>query len=453
MTSITSSKTLTIARIDASITSSNEIESNFVLQNLPVILFNAKVDTWRASKDWHLGSNLPEEVNRINFQHLIEHFGEMTAPVYNCKSGHCITLSVADFLQTWQKYTTSTTSSTASSKVRGPPLRYMKDWHLVRDFPEYHAYDTPEPFVTDWLNDWWTLPDGRKLWATTNNIEHNNNDYRFCYMGCKGTYTGLHHDVMNSFSWSTNIIGRKLWRLFPPSETHKLYHIQFKDQLVEDTRNNMYDAKNFPNVKQAIYIEYIQQEGEIMFVPSGWHHHVHNLDDCISINHNWLNGCCINNVWEYIEEKWKATKAVISHLEEAMDEIEFVECCSKIMGADSGLTPNEVVAMLMFWKKRLMTRKDQNENEKDVNESDVKATAATAATAVTATATELHDGSEERLNCVIERCLELWPWTIKEMKPDNVNLNSIQSDNVTNDSFVAKKTTKDNKSNNPNCTT
>ena len=33
----------------------------------------------------------------------------------------------------------------------------------------------------------------------------------------------------------------------------------------------------------------MQEPGETIFVPSGWHHTVENLDDSLSINHNWLN--------------------------------------------------------------------------------------------------------------------------------------------------------------------
>lgn len=33
----------------------------------------------------------------------------------------------------------------------------------------------------------------------------------------------------------------------------------------------------------------LQEPGETIFVPSGWHHCVHNLEDTLSINHNWLN--------------------------------------------------------------------------------------------------------------------------------------------------------------------
>jgi len=37
------------------------------------------------------------------------------------------------------------------------------------------------------------------------------------------------------------------------------------------------------------FIDFIQKEGEIIFVPSGWHHQVWNLENTISINHNWFN--------------------------------------------------------------------------------------------------------------------------------------------------------------------
>ena len=49
------------------------------------------------------------------------------------------------------------------------------------------------------------------------------NDYRFTYMGPKGTFTPLHRDVYGSYSWSSNIIGRKRWWLIPPAIKH-LFH-------------------------------------------------------------------------------------------------------------------------------------------------------------------------------------------------------------------------------------
>ena len=37
-------------------------------------------------------------------------------------------------------------------------------------------------------------------------------------------------------------------------------------------------------------VEVTQEVGEIIFVPSGWFHQVRNVEDTISINHNWFNG-------------------------------------------------------------------------------------------------------------------------------------------------------------------
>ena len=39
----------------------------------------------------------------------------------------------------------------------------------------------------------------------------------------QGTWTPLHADVLRSFSWSTNVAGRKRWRLLAPQHTHLLY--------------------------------------------------------------------------------------------------------------------------------------------------------------------------------------------------------------------------------------
>jgi hypothetical protein len=49
------------------------------------------------------------------------------------------------------------------------------------------------------------------------------NDYRFTYMGPKGTFTPLHRDVYGSYSWSSNIIGRKRWWLIPPAIKHRFH--------------------------------------------------------------------------------------------------------------------------------------------------------------------------------------------------------------------------------------
>jgi hypothetical protein len=151
-------------------------------------------------------------------------------------------------------------------------------------------------------------------------------DYRFLYLGPQGSSTPLHTDVLRSHSWSANIVGRKLWRLLPAEYAHLVqdkstgmshpydfYPEEEKDQQKlevdfkkNSTANSAKDATlhpssqdtpftsinaRFPGLKEAQthIIEVIQYPGEIIFVPSGWYHTVLNLDDCLSINHNWIS--------------------------------------------------------------------------------------------------------------------------------------------------------------------
>lgn len=44
----------------------------------------------------------------------------------------------------------------------------------------------------------------------------------------------------------------------------------------------------------------VQEAGEVIFVPSGWYHQVHNLDDCLSINHNWINAANVDKVHSFL---------------------------------------------------------------------------------------------------------------------------------------------------------
>lgn len=68
--------------------------------------------------------------------------------------------------------------------------------------------DVPE----DWLNP--SFENTADQNTTTRSPSQS--DFRFTYLGPRGTFTPLHRDVYASYSWSANIVGRKLWWLFPP---------------------------------------------------------------------------------------------------------------------------------------------------------------------------------------------------------------------------------------------
>lgn len=162
--------------------------------------------------------------------------------------------------------------------------------------------------------------------------------------------TPFHADVYSSFSWSVNVIGKKKWLLFPPGEEDKI-----KDQL-----------GNFPlffteckdknlNIK---YFEIIQETGDALFVPSGWHHQVINIVDTISINHNWVNGCNIEQVYASLKSN---LASVENEIKELRDTEEFTDQCQLILKSVFGMDFNMFISFVTYiGKKRLSHVKGEN---------------------------------------------------------------------------------------------
>lgn len=105
---------------------------------------------------------------------------------------------------------------------------------------------------------------------------------------------------MNSFSWSANITGRKKWYMLPRGAETRL------GQNVED----IVDIRDIsPSIFEAAGgFTFEQKKGEIVFVPSGWYHQVHNLEVTISINHNWMNAFNVEAVFGLMLERLEACK-------------------------------------------------------------------------------------------------------------------------------------------------
>lgn len=83
--------------------------------------------------------------------------------------------------------------------------------------------------------------------------------------------TPLHADVYGSFSWSANVVGKKRWLFFPPGEELKLKAVLGVTTLPRDLGEIDLPAM------EITYYDLVQNAGEIVFVPSGWHHQVWNL--------------------------------------------------------------------------------------------------------------------------------------------------------------------------------
>lgn len=158
------------------------------------------------------------------------------------------------------------------------------------------------------------------------------NTPRFCLFLFSHFYfrTPFHCDVFLSFSWSTNIVGIKKWIFFAPNEEKKLRdrfgNIPFG--LSGQKYQTIIKTQSVPS------FEVIQGAGQTVFVPSGWHHQVWNLEDTISVNHNWFNGCNIHYIWSAIFEKYNE---VVREIDDCRDMDNFDEHCQLMLKADFGL--------------------------------------------------------------------------------------------------------------------
>ena len=120
-----------------------------------------------------------------------------------------------------------------------------------------------------------------------------NSNWLFMWYGPKGTYTPLHHDLMNIFM--AQVKGRKRIRMIPATQMDLVYNDNGVYTPV-DFRNPNYEK--FPKFREADVIELELAPGEALFVPAGWWHEVLALDMSITVslmnfifpnNYQWTN--------------------------------------------------------------------------------------------------------------------------------------------------------------------
>ena len=86
------------------------------------------------------------------------------------------------------------------------------------------------------------------------------------YAGARGTFTPLHRDVYASYSWSTNVAGRKRWWLFPPEQTALLFGRGGEERAETPFDVRRVDPLEFPNFARARPLVVEQGAGETIFV-------------------------------------------------------------------------------------------------------------------------------------------------------------------------------------------
>ncbi|XP_065184333.1 2-oxoglutarate and iron-dependent oxygenase JMJD4-like [Sycon ciliatum] len=310
-----------------------EFFERFLLPNKACLIGESLTSDWLARRDW-VG-----EDGKPNWPHLRQRYGETKVPVADCEQveygSHVkIEMTLNEYLDYWQDDIRTRSDDVAGSRRR---ILYLKDWHFVRVFKDSPIYHVAAPFQSDWLNEYWDAS--------------GTDDYRFVYMGPKGTWTPFHADVFRSYSWSTNICGRKRWLLFPPGE-----EVAFRDRFgsfpLDVTSDDVKNSGQFPAYEQATQpIVVIQEAGQTIFVPSGWHHQVENLEDTVSINHNWGNACNVVYLWKGLKDDLLEVEKAIS---DCRDMDDYHTHCQVLLRSHSGLNyPGFLKLILTVGSQRL----------------------------------------------------------------------------------------------------
>ncbi|MCS6933598.1 MAG: cupin-like domain-containing protein [Chitinophagales bacterium] len=117
------------------------------------------------------------------------------------------------------------------------------------------------------------------------------------YVGPGGLVTSLHQDLPENFY--ALIRGRKHITLFKPADRKYLYPNPVWSRHPNFARYNPDKPDNiaFQRARFAQPVEVYLQEGEMLYIPSLWWHHIRNLEPSIAVNFWWSVGWKVVPAW------------------------------------------------------------------------------------------------------------------------------------------------------------
>ncbi|RLN89006.1 hypothetical protein BBJ28_00004124 [Nothophytophthora sp. Chile5] len=139
---------------------------------------------------------------------------------------------------------------------------------------------------------------------------------------------------------------------------------RFGRYVVPDVTAEHVDEEKFPHFHEATPLNVIQEAGDAIFVPSGWYHQVKNLEDTISINHNWFNGYNLRELWGFFHRELTAVERELEDLK-ALGLVgrEFLDQCQLVMRANTGINYVEFRELLYAKASELLARHERLEEE------------------------------------------------------------------------------------------
>ncbi|MEC1291557.1 cupin-like domain-containing protein [Bacillus mojavensis] len=219
----------------------DEFMKEYGLPGKPVIISDA-INNWEAKKLWTL-------------DFFREKYGHIIVPIFESgKRYELYETTLGEYIDYILK------------EEQEDGIFNLADWEFSRDCPELRDHYHVPDYFQSWLED-----------APISLLPA----LRWIYINQKDTGSGLHIDYGHTASWNAVISGKKKWILLNQNESENIYN------GAVDAFNP--DFKKFPlyTHSQTFYGE--QSEGDIMYIPSGWWHQVHNEELTIAVTENFIN--------------------------------------------------------------------------------------------------------------------------------------------------------------------
>eukprot|EP01134_Creolimax_fragrantissima_P000953 CFRG0953T1 len=157
-------------------------------------------------------------------------------------------------------------------------------------------------------------------------------DYKWIIIGPKGSGSSFHIDPNGTSAWNGVVKGRKKWILYPPSTTPPgVFPSADGSEVASPVSLNEWYSKFYADSKNEDIkpLECICNEGELMFVPSGWWHAVMNIEDSIAITQNYVSNANLVKVMSFLKNKPEQISGCKPTLPAEQLHDRFVQECNK----------------------------------------------------------------------------------------------------------------------------
>jgi len=239
----------------------SEFYENYIKKRVPVLLKGVLKDM--PAMQW-------------SPQYMLEHFGDK---VFDAEKGAQV--SLGDFINSYL-------DDTSSQCVMGKNA-YLKNINVNSQFRELIDQLSHAPVFTK--GNW------RHNKFTNAMFGYEDNVCQF-FMGARGSgFPFLHVDYPPMHTFSALFYGQKEWLLFNPDQEDKLYaHSRPGGWTKASQVDNPFDPdyEKHPLFAGASQYRFMQESGDLLFVPTGWWHTARNETHTITMAWDHLNSSSWN---------------------------------------------------------------------------------------------------------------------------------------------------------------